>query len=64
MKTEVSAALLLSIAVGFLTMATNAFSAGDTTIGIACAVIGVAMMFATIMLVQGGIVQKLKRGGA
>jgi hypothetical protein len=61
---EISSAVLLSIAVGFLTYATSFFNAGNVPAGLICAIVGVALVFATILLVEKGIIQRMKiKGG-
>jgi uncharacterized membrane protein YfbV (UPF0208 family) len=58
-KEEVSATALLSIAVTLLTLAVDMIRSGQYTPGILCALFGVVLVLATVLLVERGVIQKL-----
>jgi hypothetical protein len=58
-KEEVSATALLSIAVTLLTLAVDMIRSGQYTPGILCALLGVVLVLATVLLVERGVVQRL-----
>ena len=59
MKEEVSATALLSIAVTLLTLAVDTIRSGQYTPGIICALFGVVLVLATVLLVERGVIQRL-----
>jgi uncharacterized membrane protein YqgA involved in biofilm formation len=59
LKEEVSATALLSIAVTLLTMGISLVQQQQYAPGCVCLLVGVALVFATILLVERGVVQKM-----
>jgi hypothetical protein len=58
-KEEVSATALLSIAVTLLTMGISLVQQQQYLPGCVCLVVGAALVFATILLVERGVVQRV-----
>ena len=61
MKEEASATALLSIAVTLLTMGTSLIQQGQYALGCTCLLVGVALVFATVLLVERGVVQRMAK---
>jgi sulfite exporter TauE/SafE len=61
LKEEVSAAALLSIAVTLLTMGTSLVQQQQYVPGCVCLITGVALIFATVLLVERGVIQRVAR---
>jgi len=61
LKEEVSATALLSIAVTLLTMGISLVQQQQYLPGCVCLLVGVALVFATILLVERGVVQRLAK---
>jgi hypothetical protein len=61
LKEEVSATALLSIAVTLLTMGISLVQQQQYLPGCVCLVVGVALVFATILLVERGVVQRMAK---
>jgi hypothetical protein len=59
-KLEVSASVLLSLAVALLSMGVDFFKSGDTTSGAVCVLVGFGLICATIYLVERGIISRLR----
>lgn len=59
MKEEVSATALLSIAVTLLTTGISLVQQQQYVPGCVCLLVGVALVFATILLVERGVVQRV-----
>jgi hypothetical protein len=61
-KTEVSAASLLTIAVTLLSLGTGYLKDGNIEAGIPCIIVGFGLVIAVLLLVERGVIQKLKKG--
>jgi hypothetical protein len=60
MRPEVSASVLLSLAVALISMGVNFLKSGDTAAGCVCVLVGFGLVCATIYLVEKGVISKLR----
>ena len=60
MKEEVSASVLLTIAVTLLSMGVSFLKEGALTEGCVCVAAGFATLLATVYLIEKGIIEKVK----
>ena len=65
MKREVSATALLSMAIALLAIGIDLIEEGQHLLGVACAAVGALLVFATVLLVEKGIVgpARARQGG-
>jgi hypothetical protein len=60
MKTEVSSAVLLSLAVSLLSLGVNYLRDGNIEAGIVCIIVGFGVLVVTVILLERGIISKLR----
>lgn len=61
LKLEISASVLLTIAVSLLTLGTSFLKDSMTTEGCVCIVVGFGLIIATIVMLSEGIIKGLKK---
>jgi hypothetical protein len=61
LKEEASATAFLSIAITLLTMGISLMQQGQYLPACTCLAVGVALVFATILLVERGVVQRIAK---
>lgn len=61
MKEEVSASVLLTIAVTLISMGINFFNKNQILPGIVCVIVGLGLIFATILLVKYGVIKEVEK---
>ena len=61
MRVEVSATALLSMAIVLLNFGIDLIKEGQHIPGVVCLVVGLALVYATVLLVERGIILRLKR---
>jgi hypothetical protein len=59
MRLEVSASVLLSLAVALISMGVNFLRSGDTAAGCVCVLVGFGLVCATIYFIEKGIISRL-----
>jgi len=59
MKTEVSASTLLAVAITLISMGISFLQQGNISPGVICVALGIALVFATILLIEKGVIDKM-----
>ena len=60
MKVEVSASVLLTIAVTLLSIGVNYLEKNNPTVGVPCIIVGFGLILATVFLIEEGVFRREK----